>query len=874
LNTLGNRTKTTSAIIVVLLMASLTLMANVPVQPVQAQVAADQQFLSPPSGVTPVFTLDTVAFLSFTPNPIGVGQPLLVNTWITPAIQAEKRIMSTITGACKLTITKPDGNKEVITLPSTMSEASSWTNYVPEQVGEYKLKFDFYGTYFPGGYYYNGYLVTNTTGNWYNSTYYQPSSTAEQTLTVQQDFVWSWPPSPLPTDYWTRPVNDNNREWWPILGNYPGTGYVGGGSTWDAFYPDTNPYDSPPYYNLHPWVQGPNSAHIVWKRQNAVAGLIGGPAGIYGTTSSPGNPSVVYAGRAYQTVTKPGVGSVAQCYDLRTGQIYYEIPTAQGGVTPSYIQYVSPTASTIGVSALVGASGTYSVEFLSISGGRLMKVNPWTGALTLNVSIAPLTTGAYYKNGYCWSVQTLGDTTNPIYRLLNWTTYGTSSTLAARIMSNITWLYSATPGATMSYPPQYNMGPFNLLTTFGSILPDYTTGLAAFANLSMPWASWERADMNLSAVSLTTGQVQWSILLPKVGLYAIPCWVADHGKVAFLTGKGHWLAYDLRSGQLAWQSEDMEYPWGAASFGAYAVQSAYGMLFRQSYDGVYAFNWTNGKIVWKYSAPADAPYESPYIENGTGVYPFNSGGVIADGKMYVGNSEHSESQPLTRGWGVHCINITTGEGIWNISLPGTVGAIADGYETVANSRDGYMYVFGKGQSATTVTAPDVVMPEGNGIVIKGTVLDMSPAQPGTPCVSKDSMELQMEYLHKQMPIGGIWGNETLTGVPVTLSALDSNGTYVSIGTVTTDGYYGTFSMAWTPPKQDTYKILASFAGDDSYGSSGASTAVSVGPAPVTIEPQPQAQVPDYTMTIIGVGIAVIIAVVIAVAAAVLLLRKR
>ena len=61
----------------------------------------------------------------------------------------------------------------------------------------------------------------------------------------------------------------------------------------------------------------------------------------------------------------------------------------------------------------------------------------------------------------------------------------------------------------------------------------------------------------------------------------------------------------------------MEYPWGAPSFGAYAIQSAYGMFFRESYDGVYAFNWTNGKIVWKYVAPAYAAFESPYIENGT-----------------------------------------------------------------------------------------------------------------------------------------------------------------------------------------------------------------------------------------------------------------
>ena len=111
------------------------------------------------------------------------------------------------------------------------------------------------------------------------------------------------------------------------------------------------------------------------------------------------------------------------------------------------------------------------------------------------------------------------------------------------------------------------------------------------------------------------------------------------------------------------------------------------------------------------------------------------------------------------------------------------------------------------------------------MVIKGTVLDQSPAQPGTPCVSKDSMTTQMEYLHMQCPIDGIWGNETITGVPVTLTAIDSNGTVIDFGTTTTNGYYGTFSMAWTPPNEDTYQIIATFAGDESYGSSAAATAV-------------------------------------------------
>jgi hypothetical protein len=204
--------------------------------------------------------------------------------------------------------------------------------------------------------------------------------------------------------------------------------------------------------------------------------------------------------------------------------------------------------------------------------------------------------------------------------------------------------------------------------------------------------------------------------------------------------------------------------------------------------------------------------------------------------------------------------------------PMVPGAMADGYLTASNPYDGYMYVFGKGQTTTTVTAPDVAVPLGTALTIKGTVLDMSPGQPNTPCVSAASMETQMEYLHIQMPIDGLWHNETIAGVPVTLTAIGSDGSVTDLGSVTSNGYYGTFSMAWTPPKEDTYTIIASFAGDDSYGSSNAATAVTVGPAPEPYpEPVEPEAPPDNTPMFVGSTAAIIIAIAIV---GILLYRKH
>ena len=73
------------------------------------------------------------------------------------------------------------------------------------------------------------------------------------------------------------------------------------------------------------------------------------------------------------------------------------------------------------------------------------------------------------------------------------------------------------------------------------------------------------------------------------------------------------------------------------------------------------------------------------------------------------------------------------------------------------------------------------------------------------------------------------------GVPVTLVAVDSSGGVTEIGTVTSD-MYGNFGLAWTPSSKGTYQIIANFAGTNSYGSSSASTYLTVNaaaPAPTT-----------------------------------------
>jgi hypothetical protein len=876
--TKNNKIKLTASIaIVFLIISAFAIIIN---GPVQAQ-SADEQFTGElPSGIIPDSTITTEAYLSVRPNPVGQGQTILVNIWLHPPINVQRQFLA----AYEVVFTKPSGEEFVFgPMDSYKGDSTAWFEYPVDELGEWTVRFDFLGTYFPEAAVPAGPFAPATT---LGSVYYKPSHTRDVKLEVQEEQVISWPPAALPTDYWTRPVYPTNREWWSILGSYPATGVVGGDPDWPA---NTNKYMS--NYDFIPYVEGPDSPHIVWKREYTLGGLIGGPAGTH-TWSQPEDtiaayPNIIYDGRAYDTYAKPGTGTSAQtywrCYDIRTGEVYWEQPatTTTSEPFPGFV-ITSVLAPTIVEYALQGqevpgatARSAVTVYLDAISGGRLIKWNPWTGAIEVNVTGPPsrVSSGDFYANPYVLSVQNLGGGN---YRLINWTiennagdwaTYSESQAVVddfdARVKGNITW-------------------PFSSLGTV-----DYESGIAVVTSgISSP-DTGTNIGYRIMAARITNGELLWNTTTDtSTGLetfFSAGIGLADHGKFAGRMQNGQWYCWDLESGDIVWKSELSSWPWGV--FGAYSSVSAYGYIYSYDYAGVHAINWENGKIDWDFIAPTPYAYETPYTSDGTSVYSWHGAAKAADGKLYVYTSEHTPGHPVTRGWKLFALDAISGKQIWNITtgqlilntiwfglggIPGSrtfQGAVADGYLAMTNEYDGYLYVYGKGTSKTTVTAPDVEVPKGTAIMIKGTVLDTSPAQPDTPCVSKDSMTLQMEYLHNQQPIAGVKGDGVITGVPVTLTAITPDGSCIDFGTATTEGYYGTFGFEWTPPDEGTYEIIASFAGDDSYGSSGASTYITVGPAPAAeVTPEPTTEEPVHPMfsteALIVIGVIAIAAIAI------------
>ena len=239
-----NKLKLVATATLILLITTTILLSNVP--PTQAQFRGQGSAGGTPgplaSGITPDIQIQTWALISARPTTVGLGQPVLVNLETQPAPGTDRLHQDYM-----ITITKPDGTKEVRKIESYPDDGTMWFEFVPDQLGQWKLKFDFIGTYFPAGRYLDGVIVQSGGTLFTESVYFKPFTTPERNITVQQDWVGSWPSSGLPSDYWTRPIPYERRDWWPIAGNWPWRGPAGSEygiplEVFNQYYPDTNPY--------------------------------------------------------------------------------------------------------------------------------------------------------------------------------------------------------------------------------------------------------------------------------------------------------------------------------------------------------------------------------------------------------------------------------------------------------------------------------------------------------------------------------------------------------------------------------------------------------------------------------------------------------
>jgi hypothetical protein len=359
-----------------------------------------------------------------------------------------------------------------------------------------------------------------------------------------------------------------------------------------------------------------------------------------------------------------------------------------------------------------------------------------------------------------------------------------------------------------------------------------------------------------------TGATGWGLMGPVGnGIYT------EYDK-----GARQWVGYNVKTGKKIWgPSEAYTNPWASLPTNDFFALIAYDTFYSFTVDGIHAHDIETGERLWDfYGAPAGADF--PGYSN----LPFENNMLytIADEKV-IASTGDSHGVPQYRGARLYVVDAFNGTEVWSVGgyYQGTM-PVADGHLVAFNAYDNQIYCFGKGQTATTVSALPKVSVHGDSILIEGTVTDQSAGETclgvpaaGTPAIADDSMSDWMEYFYMQQ-----MEPDNATGVEVVLETLDPNGNFYEIGRTTSDAG-GMYSYAFTPEVPGLYTIFATFEGSESYYSSRAETAINVEEAPQA-SPTPTPPPPGMTDTyVIGFGSAALIAIIV-VGAILILLRRR
>jgi outer membrane protein assembly factor BamB len=850
-------------------------------------------------------SIPTHVYIMAAPNPAGVGQAFNV-VMFNPQVPPSASLGNAIRYQFKLNVVKPDGSTETLPAAGTSSGSvstggvingafvsdstgSGYTAYTPDQVGNYTFAvtvLDFY---------YQWNSSTGGSSDYYGTTF--KSSNFTLTVDVQQEQVGliGLPLlQPVPTEYWTRPIEGQNTQWYTVSSNWLSDSHDrDNGGMENRFTPDGI---------------APNSAHILWTRPTEDNGIVGGTndgrnggnAFNAGSQYQPRNlnPIIMY-GRLYfcPNVFYTGQGNFMDCVDLKTGELIYEVNTTALVGTKfamtSYTTSTNPSNSWFGYYYSQDDPNQHGI----VTPGWLFtpdyhfSLQPERGVPgPFNITNVPVATASVELNGPSgenlrYQLVNKGNTTNPSWYLSQW---NSSKVIPASSdgtsIQNIDASTAARYDWNVSMPWSFSTTPTIKAAKLGDILWGF--------NGSWPSASGSPSyaypdQVTIWAVSLDPSTLGKAIYMKNI---QVDDAIANTNQLferasadanVFVTNevpicKFH--VYDMHTGSELFSTDTQAdlnaygyFTW-PSQIAVTQTKLAYGMLYTGGYVGaVSAYNLTTGELQWRHMFPSGGEKIQNYVQMLA---------LIADNKIYVGTHEHSADTPLYKGEQIHCLNALTGEILWDLNAWGypETFATADGVLIFWNNYDAQVYAVGKGPTQMTVTAPNTGAEFGTPVVIRGTVTDISAGTKqqeqaarfpnGVAAVSDASQQDWMAYVYMQK------GRPTnTTGVPVTLSVVDSNGNYREIGSATSDSS-GMFTYTWTPDIQGSYTVIASFTGSESYWPSYAESSFAVSnptqsPAPTATPTQSAADL--YLLP--GI-VSIIVAIVVCFAITILVLRKR
>jgi hypothetical protein len=841
----SSKTTTIAVSLLLMLAMAFTLTALLPVVTAQAP------------------TLKTYAFVDAVPNPVGVGEDVLIKFGILQQLGAVNLGWQDLT----LTITGPDTETKTIGSLTTDSTGSSYYLTAFDKAGTYKLQ-----THFPQQE--NPVTFYNMEGNnmIFAGTIMQESDSPIVELVVQEEPLPGYPGHPLPTEYWTRPIDPQLREWAPIAGQWM-----------------KRPDNSLALYND----DAPETAHVLWAEKMTTGGLTGGlwgegqvPAGSETGDAYAGKfiDSVILNGVLYYNRDDAKVGSNGICaIDLHTGEeLWFRNNTV---LSFGQILYFNS----------YNYDGTFDYIWDASAVTTWNAYDPFTGEWLYTMTNVPSTgTQVYgpsgeiliyimdYANGWMalWNSTAAGQTApgfaTGIEAYGSWGAYYAGrlvhgSTINASDPRAYSWNVTIPKGLTAGssffipilkvYPDRVVSVDFNQtrVRVWALSLDPANRGDRIFDKEWKAPSEWLSGSNTLHYTGATNEAENGVIAVWSKELRKHYGFSTDDGRYLWETDSEHW---------------SDAYGWGNVEHTWYF---AYDKLYSTGVGGIlYAYDISTGKTAWTYNMT------DPYNEPVTGDRWWGWIDLIADGKIYIGTLEHSAEQPLPRGAPYVCVNATDGSEIWRVNGMyrqtrwGGNGIIGDSIIATMDTYDQRIYSIGKGPSATTVTAAPEISVHGDSVLVKGMVTDISPGTEeygltarfpnGVPAVCDENMSEWMLYVYKQFarPADAV-------GVEVVLEVLDPNNNFYEVGRATSDagGYFG---CEFIPEVPGLYKIIASFEGSGAYYGSFAETFITVEEAPAATPAPTPTPAPMTDTYVLGIGSAILIAVIIGFV--LLLLRKR
>ena len=708
----------------------------------------------------------TYAVIGAMPNPVGIGQTVLIALGITDPV-------TTGTGFTGVTliVTHPDNTTETLGPINTDSTGMTGITYTPDTLGTYYLQ-----THFPSQWY-----NTSTT-----NTYYKESHSEQLKLVVQEEAVTYYKGEPLPTEYWSRPINAQFREWYTISGSW---------LTPTPILPTDNLYAAGND-------DAPESAHVLWTKKigDTLSGLAGGvDATGYGIGDAYEGKYGAIAISGILCYNKYDAGQPQQAtvaVDLHTGEELWERTLGFNGN-----MYGNGRISFGQI--LRFKSMNYQGDFAYlwvVSGTNWFAFDPLTGDWKYNMTNVPSGTNYYGPNGEIlrYTISSTGGW------LTQWNT--TSAAIKGITGGSFAW-GSQVRGKTFDAQVKgydWNVSiPKALPGSVRTVNPeDRLVGASINSTHVQIWA------INLNASKGTVGNLLYNTAWSAPSSWAegnqTINWAAASltDNVAVLNSKEtrSYYAFDLTNGQFIWGPSD---PDGYLNMFDRISTINYGKLISSGAAGeIRCYNAKTGELLWNYTAQ-DLDTEFT-IGNDWWMQQL----IITDGKVYLGHVEHSPNQPLPRGAPFVCIDIETGNIVWDMqggfrqTCWGGKAVIGDSILAFQDTYDGRIYAVGKGPSYTQVTASPKVSTNGDSVLIEGSVTDISPGTndysitarfpDGVPAVNEESQSAWMKYVYMQ------FSKPTNTsGVSVSLDTIDPNGNHIHIGNAISD-LSGRFSYQWTP----------------------------------------------------------------------------